>query len=161
MSGNSFILVSGTSYRSIENNVKLRANENLSSFKILFGRPYETVGINNDNLEHLENHYLQEYTIFLGKQLEKVHTQVSETQVKSLDHKVYSLNPGDWVYTKNFSDDFLQEKWDGSYQVLLTTFINCQDPRTTFLDPLFQNKEGTCRVESGSYKTFTTEIPEI
>lgn len=44
-------------------------------------------------------------------------------RVKSLDHKVHSFNPGDWIYIKNCSGDTLQEKWDRPYEVLQTTFI--------------------------------------
>ena len=44
------------------------------------------------------------------------------TRAKGLDHSIHPFSPGDWVYVKNFSGDPLRKKWNGAYQVLLTTF---------------------------------------
>ena len=38
------------------------------------------------------------------------------------NHKLHLIDPGDWVYVKNFTGDPLRVKWDRSIQVLLTSF---------------------------------------
>jgi len=44
------------------------------------------------------------------------------TRAKGLDDSVHPFSSGDLVYVKNFLGDPLREKWNGPYQVLLTTF---------------------------------------
>jgi len=73
-------------------------------------------------LNLLGNQYLQNYVISLGKQLENISKNVLSTKVKVLDHSIHKFSPGEWVYVKNFSGDPLRERWNGPYQVLLTTF---------------------------------------
>lgn len=58
----------------------------------------------------------------MGKQLEKINKNVLGTRAKGLDHPIHPFSPGDWVCIKNFSGDPLEEKWNGPYRVLLTTF---------------------------------------
>ena len=58
----------------------------------------------------------------INKQLHQMFNTVFENQSKEPDHKLHTIDPGDWVYVKNFTVDPLQEKWDGPVQVLLTTF---------------------------------------
>jgi len=101
--------------------VKPRAKENLSPFEILYGRPYQAK-YQGEDLNQLGNQYLQNYVISLGKQLERISKNVLGTRAKGLDHSIHPFSPGDWVYVKNFSGDPLREKWNGPYQVLLTTF---------------------------------------
>ncbi|KAK4806797.1 hypothetical protein QYF61_005593, partial [Mycteria americana] len=101
--------------------VKPRAKENLSPFEILYGRPYQAK-YQGEDLNQLGNNYLQNYVISLGKQLEKINKTVLGARAKGLDHPIHPFSPGDWVYVKNFSGDPLEEKWNGPYQVLLTTF---------------------------------------
>ncbi|KAK4811058.1 hypothetical protein QYF61_016344 [Mycteria americana] len=101
--------------------VKPRAKENLSPFEILYGRPYQAK-YQGEDLNQLGNNYLQNYVISLGKQLEKISKNILGTRAKGLDHPIHPFSPGDWVYVKNFSGDPLEEKWNGPYQVLLTTF---------------------------------------
>ncbi|KAK4810533.1 hypothetical protein QYF61_004496 [Mycteria americana] len=52
----------------------------------------------------------------------KINKTVLGARAKGLDHLIHPFSPGDWVYVKNFSGDPLEEKWNGPYQVLLTTF---------------------------------------
>ncbi|KAK4822132.1 hypothetical protein QYF61_010255 [Mycteria americana] len=101
--------------------VKPRAKENLSPSEILYGRPYQAK-YQGEDLNQLRNYYLQNYVISLGKQWEKINKTVLGTRAKGLDHPIHPFSPGDWVYVKNFSGDPLEEKWNGPYQVLLTTF---------------------------------------
>ncbi|KAK4810474.1 LOW QUALITY PROTEIN: hypothetical protein QYF61_004254 [Mycteria americana] len=101
--------------------VKPRAKENLSPFEILYGRPYQAK-YQGEDLNQLGNNYLQNYVISLGKQLERINKTVLGARAKGLDHPIDPFSPGDWVYVKNFSGDPLEEKWNGPYQVLLTTF---------------------------------------
>lgn len=60
--------------------------------------------------------------ISLQKQLEKINKQVLGARVGGLDQPIHSFKPGDYVYIKTFSGQPLEEKWEGPYQVLLTTF---------------------------------------
>ncbi|KAK4828286.1 hypothetical protein QYF61_024952 [Mycteria americana] len=101
--------------------VKPRAKENLSPFEGLFGRPYQAK-YQGEDLNQLGNNYLQNSVISLGEQLEKINKTVLGTRAKGLDHPIHPFSPGDWVYVKNFSGDPLEEKWNGPYQVLLTSF---------------------------------------
>ncbi|KAK4824938.1 hypothetical protein QYF61_021558 [Mycteria americana] len=94
--------------------------KNLSPFEILYGRPYQAK-YQGEDLNQLGSN-LQNYVISLGKQLEKINKTVLGTRAKGLDHPIHPFSPGDWVYVKNFSGDPLEEKWNGPYQVLLTTF---------------------------------------
>lgn len=101
--------------------MKPRTRENLSPFEILYGRPYQAKYQGND-LSQLGNSYLQNYVISLRKQLEKINRNVLGTRAKGLDHLIHPFIPGDWIYVENFSGDPLGKKWNGPYQVLLTTF---------------------------------------
>jgi len=101
--------------------VKPRTKENLSPFEILYEKPYQAK-YQEEDLNQLGNQYLQNYVISLGKQLENINKNVLSTRAKGLDHSIHPFSPGDWVYVKNFSGDPLREKWNGPYQILLTTF---------------------------------------
>uniref|UniRef100_A0A8U8AT36 Uncharacterized protein n=1 Tax=Geospiza parvula TaxID=87175 RepID=A0A8U8AT36_GEOPR len=73
-------------------------------------------------LEQKGNQYIYDYVIAVGKHFDKNATVVIKHQPKQPDCKLHSFNPGDWVYVKNLLGKPLQEKWEGPFQVLLTTF---------------------------------------
>lgn len=58
----------------------------------------------------------------LGKQMKEINKRVLGTRARGLDHPIHPFKPGDWIYVKNFSGDPSKEKWNGPYQVLLTTY---------------------------------------
>ena len=100
--------------------VKPRVKENLSPFEILYGRPYQFL-FSGEDLTQLGSEYLYTYITELQKQLNKVHKFVLGTRARGLDQPIHPFKPGDYVYIKIFSGQPLEEKWNGLYQVLLTT----------------------------------------
>ncbi|XP_059347584.1 protein NYNRIN-like [Ammospiza nelsoni] len=102
--------------------VKPRSKEKLSPFEILYGRPYAMQVVNGDAIDQIGNQYIYDYVITVGKQFDKNATVVIGHQPKQPDCKLHPFNPGDWVYVKNLLGKPLQEKWEGPFQVLLTTF---------------------------------------
>ncbi|KAK4812842.1 hypothetical protein QYF61_006531 [Mycteria americana] len=58
---------------------KPRAEEILSPFEILYGRPYEAK-YQGEDLNQLGNNYLENYVISLGNQLEKINKNVLGTR---------------------------------------------------------------------------------
>jgi len=100
--------------------VKPRVKKNLSPFEILYGRPYQFL-FSGEDLTQLGSEYLYTYITELQKQLNKVHKFVLGTRARGLDQPIHPFKPGDYVYIKIFSGQPLEEKWNGLYQVLLTT----------------------------------------
>ncbi|KAJ7399015.1 hypothetical protein BTVI_119246 [Pitangus sulphuratus] len=78
--------------------------------------------VNSDAVDQIGNQYVYDYVITVGKHFDKNATVVIDQQPKQPDCKLHPFNPGDWVYVKNLLGKSLQEKWEGSFQVLLTTF---------------------------------------
>ncbi|NXD88926.1 POL5 protein, partial [Halcyon senegalensis] len=99
---------------------KPRVRENLSPFEILYGRPYQ-FQFSGEDVVQLGSEYLCMYMIELQKQLDKIYKVVLGTRARGLDQPIHPFKPGDHVYVKTFSGRSLEEKWNGPYQVLLTT----------------------------------------
>lgn len=78
--------------------------------------------VNGDAIDQISNQYIYDYVIVVGKRFNKNATVVVEHQPKQPDCKLHPFNPGDEIYVKNFLGKPLQEKWEGPFQVLLTTF---------------------------------------
>ena len=96
-----------------------RAKEGISSFEILYGRPYSVkMGISSQVGEEIMNGYL----IGLSKQLRKIEKHVYSTRGRGLDGTVHKISPGDFVYVKSFADKTLEPQWEGPFQVLLTSY---------------------------------------
>lgn len=73
-------------------------------FKLLFGRPPDT-------LKGLDKHSLS---------LERGDAVL--TQTLTLEEALHPFDPGDWVWIQSFTwRSLLQPKWNGPFQVLLTT----------------------------------------
>ena len=97
---------------------KPRTKEELSPFEILYGRPYIVqAGISTQ----IGDETLSEYVISLQKQLREIEKLVLGTRARGLDGPVHDIKPGDYVYVKSFTDPPLEPKWEGSFQVLLTS----------------------------------------
>ena len=91
---------------------------------MLCGRPYRLNATQDKNLVHVGNQYAYEYLMAINKQLHQMFYIVFDNQPKQPDHKLHGIDPGHWVYVKNFTGDPQQEKWHGALQVLLTTFTS-------------------------------------
>lgn len=96
------------------------SKEKVSPFEILYGRPYQSVMVPGEN-HVIGDHHLKEYVISLGKTLASLHKFVVLASPVPLDIQVHPHQPGDWVYVRSWSEEPLQPKWKGPYQVLLTT----------------------------------------
>ena len=62
------------------------------------------------------------YLISLRKTLEALRKHVVLTKLLALDTPVHQYQPDDFVYIKTWNSEPLQEKWKGTFQVLLTTY---------------------------------------
>ncbi|XP_040203611.1 uncharacterized protein LOC120935625 [Rana temporaria] len=98
-----------------------RGPEKLSPFEILFGRPPMT-GLFFPQEMTLMHCSLKMYVQELHQQLTKLHAKVfSSIPDPNSDGKSHSLQPGDWVVIKKFQRRGLEPRFEGPYQVLLTT----------------------------------------
>jgi len=57
----------------------------------------------------------------LQKQLRKVEKLVLGTRAQGLNGPVHNIEPGDYVYIRSLLDSPLEPKWEGQFQVLLTS----------------------------------------
>lgn len=73
------------------------------------------------NTIQIGNEILTEYVISLQNSFEKQKTD-SGSKARDLDEPVHIL-PGDYVYIRSLSDTPLEPKWEGPFQVLLTTHM--------------------------------------
>ncbi|XP_044131341.1 uncharacterized protein LOC122924381 [Bufo gargarizans] len=95
--------------------------EKLSSFKILFGSAPRT-GLYFPQQLQADYSTLTSYLVELHEHLSKVHSRVfsSIPDPNSLEG-THSLVPGDWVVLKRHVRKTLEPRFDGPYQVQLTT----------------------------------------
>ena len=77
---------------------------------MLCGRPYRLNITQDKNLAQDGNQYVYEYLIATNKELHQMFIIMFENQAKQPDHKLHTIDPGHWVYVKNFTGDPLQEK---------------------------------------------------
>lgn len=93
----------------------------LSPYEILFGGPPKT-GCYFP--QQLDSSYgtLTDYVVYLTKQLTKIHSLVYSSIPDPNDLAgTHSLRPGDWVFLKKHVRRTLEPRFEGPYQVLLTT----------------------------------------
>lgn len=88
---------------------------------MLYGRPYQTEYRGKD-LHQMGEGHLTNYLIFLGKHIDQISKRVAGTRARGLDQPIHPHKPGDWIFVKSFAGNPLEEKWQGPFQVLLTTF---------------------------------------
>lgn len=60
--------------------------------------------------------------IALGKNLNNIKKHVLGTWCRELDGPVQYVQPGNYVYIKSLAEKNLEPQWEGSFQVLLTSF---------------------------------------
>lgn len=97
---------------------------------MLYGRPYGLNVTHDENLAQDGSQYIYDYLMATNKQLHQKFSTVFENQSKQPDHKLHAIDPGGWVCVKNFTGDPLQEKRDGLFQVLLSTFMRLSKGKT-------------------------------
>ncbi|RMB89513.1 hypothetical protein DUI87_34098 [Hirundo rustica rustica] len=77
------------------------------------------VGVSKDYLEGEE--VTRKYLKTIGQTLENLRKKGYLPQTSPLDANVHNINPGDWVLIKTWTNTPLTPKFEGPYQVLLTT----------------------------------------
>ena len=93
----------------------------LSPYELMYGRPYQSPGLPGELKVKGEQNVFN-YLISLGKVLHELKGYVVLNKSLSLDSPAHPFQPGDWVYLKSWTEEPLQEKWKGPFQVLLTTY---------------------------------------
>lgn len=61
------------------------------------------------------------YLVSLQKQLREAEKLILGTRARGLGGPVHNILPADYVYVKSLSDSPLEPKWEGPFQVLLTS----------------------------------------
>lgn len=93
----------------------------LTPYEILFGKPPNTGFYCPQELQHHQGNMVQ-YLSHLTKMLTKAHGAVlSSLPDPSEDYSTHHLLPGDFVYIKRHVRRHLEPRFEGPYQVLLTT----------------------------------------
>ncbi|XP_064900790.1 protein NYNRIN-like [Columba livia] len=101
--------------------IKPRSGMSVSPYEILYGRPYEAPDP-NPSVHVKGNQDVYNYVLSLGRTLNRLRSVLVWNRPLALENPVHDIEPGDTVYIKTWREDPLKERWDGPYQVLLTTF---------------------------------------
>jgi len=97
---------------------KPRTKEGQSAFEIIYGRPYL---VQAGTSSQVGDEVLTGYIISSQKQLREIEKLVFGTRARGLDGPVHNIEPGDYVYIRSLLDSLLEPKWEGPFQVLLTS----------------------------------------
>lgn len=99
---------------------KPRSKEGLSSFEIMYARPYI---VQAGTSTQIRNEILIDYVISLQKRLWEIEKLVLGTRAWGLEGPVHNIEPGDYVYVRSLIDSPLEPRWEGPFQVLLTSHM--------------------------------------
>ncbi|RMB92789.1 hypothetical protein DUI87_30839 [Hirundo rustica rustica] len=86
---------------------------------LISGEKRKKLKISKDYLEGEE--VTRKYLKTIGQTLENLRKKGYLPQTSPLDANVHNINPGDWVLIKTWTNTPLTPKFEGPYQVLLTT----------------------------------------
>ncbi|KAJ7415099.1 Pol polyprotein [Willisornis vidua] len=101
--------------------IKPRERIGISPFEILYGRPYHATMYKGD--PHLTgDQILLNYVLALNKTLTAIRGALQWNRPLPLENPAHDVRPGDQVYVKNWTVEPLGEKWDGPFQVIMTTY---------------------------------------
>jgi len=95
----------------------------LSPYKLLCGRPYQIPKLPGE-LNIRDETDLRKYLICLGTVMQEMKKNVVVNKSLNLDSSVHLFQPGNWVYLKSWTEEPLQAKWKGPFQVLFTRYTD-------------------------------------
>lgn len=101
--------------------IKPRSGMSVSPYEILYGKPYESPQP-NPNVRVTGKQEVYNYVLSLGKTLARLQSTLVWNRLLTLENPVHDIHPGDDVYIKTWNEEPLKDRWNGPYQVLLTTF---------------------------------------
>ena len=101
--------------------VQPKSGTSVSPYELLYGKPYESLEP-NPNMHVKGKRDVYNYLLSLGKTLTAIQNAVVWNRPLSLENPVHDFQPGDYVYTKTWTSESLQDRWKGPFQILLTTF---------------------------------------
>ncbi|XP_023803306.1 uncharacterized protein K02A2.6-like [Cyanistes caeruleus] len=96
-----------------------RADLGISPFEMLYGMPYNTEEVQTH--PNVSDQYINKYLIKLMKYKKALWEKGMLAQRPPLDFILHQVQPGDWVLIRSWKENPLTPKWEGPYQVLLTT----------------------------------------
>ncbi|RMB92737.1 hypothetical protein DUI87_30884 [Hirundo rustica rustica] len=98
-----------------------RSDTGVSPYEMMFGLPFLITPYSTGNyLEGAE--ITQKYLRTIGKNLESLRRKGFCPEIPSLDSNVLQISPGDWVLIKSWNSTPLTPKFEGPFQVLLTSY---------------------------------------
>uniref|UniRef100_A0A803WF74 Integrase catalytic domain-containing protein n=1 Tax=Ficedula albicollis TaxID=59894 RepID=A0A803WF74_FICAL len=97
-----------------------RADIGVSPYEIMFGLPFLITPFSSAN--YLEGEAAtREYLRVIGKTIESLKMRAYLPQTSPLDSDAHQISPGDWVLVKSWTHTPLSPRYEGPFQVLLTT----------------------------------------
>lgn len=99
---------------------KPRADTGTSPYKMMFGLPFLTT-LGNAGTYEEGDLGVKRYVQTIASTLEDLREKGSLPQTTPIDFKIHKFQPGDWVLIRSWRDQPLTPKWEGPFQVLLTT----------------------------------------
>ncbi|RMB92882.1 hypothetical protein DUI87_30776 [Hirundo rustica rustica] len=97
-----------------------RSDIGVSPYEMMFGLPFLLTSYSTGSYQHREA-IARQYLQTIGKTLENLQKNGYIPQTSPLDLKVHQIDPGDWLLIKSWTNASLTPKFEGPFQVLLTT----------------------------------------
>lgn len=97
-----------------------RSDIRVSPYEMMFGLPFLITPYSTGIYSEGEA-ATQKYSKTIGSTLEDLRKKGYLLQMSPLDTKLHNINPGDWVLAKSWNVALLISKFEGPFQVLLTT----------------------------------------